>query len=329
MTKDILNRVAASLRPNSRLPDCKRTLTEAETEHAGLEVRIAEADRNASNPSVPDEDARQAVERSNDFRLYQRRLARGIDELRAVVKMKEDARRSEERMTAYAAAKEARDALTMRWDGPGRSAYALLMRLFADTRSNDQAIARANRMLPEGAECLRSAEVEARSSANEARWRSGDEFTRLTSLDWHNFDRPGFAWSPREAERREIAASINADGARIAAAAAAREAANTPQALAAKAAAEAERVKRYLVSQIRYSGGMVTGVRHARGVSGVDNEPVPLWMDERQVRAAEKLGLKVEIAPLKDKPRVDDGKYLRTLGREYADSGVALQVSQL
>ena len=329
MTKHILDKVAASLQKNSRIGDCKRTLAEAETEHAELDTRIAEADRNSTNPSVEDSDARQAVERVNDFRLLQRRLARGIDELRTVIEQKEEARRSEERVTAYSAAKAERDALTERWLKEGASAYALLIQLIADSHSNDQVISQANRLLPEGAERLRSAELEARGPASEERWQNGEQFTRFTSLEHHRFDRSGFAWSLRERERREIAELANQQANRAATVAAAREAANKPEVLAAKAAAEAARYSRFTVSQARYTGAGRIKCQHRDGLSWIGGEigidaPI-LWMHADQVDDARGRGLKVEPAPLKETPAADDGDYLPTLGRGRSNP---LQVSR-
>lgn len=45
---------------------------------------------------------------------------------------------------------------------------------------------------------------------------------------------------------------------------------------------------------------MIKGVRHRDGVSGVDVEPVPLWLDVDQARAAAAMGLKLDPAKPKE-----------------------------
>jgi hypothetical protein len=295
MAQHILDRVAASLRPDSRITDCRKTLAAAEQECAAIDGRIAEAERNSTDPSVADEDSREAWQRAEDFRLLKRRLERAIRELRVAITAKEEARRSEERATAYAEAKTARDALTERWRLFGE-AYGQFVQLLSETHDNDQLLAIINRALPEGGTRLRSAEVEARGVANEARWPNGEPFRRLTSLEWDNFDRSGFAWSVVEAERRALAAREASAAADHAAVMATRAAENTPKALAAKAAAEAARYSPFTVRQARYSGAGRIRVAHRDGVAGIGDEPATLWLHADQVEAATESGLVVEPA---------------------------------
>lgn len=297
MAKHILDRVAASLRPDARIADCIKTLADAEHELASVDARIAEAEGISTDPSVADADARKASQHADDLRLLKRRLTRGIVELRAAISAKEEARRSDERLAAYAEAKAARDALIERWQAAGE-AYAQLIELIADTAANDQLLAKANRALPEGAEHLRSAEVEVRGASDD-RWASGDAFTRFTSLELMAFDRPGFAWSLREAELRKINESMRSNAVWHAAAMAKHAAENTPEALAAKAEAEAARYSRYLVKPKRYSGSGRIRVLHRDGVAGIGADPEHLWLDAEQVDAAKASGVAVEPAPLK------------------------------
>ena len=318
MARSLLERLTLNLKSKSRLADCRRDLAEAEQERAGINGRIADAERISEDPATPDADAELAHRQVADLQFYARRLDRAIAEVRAAIAAREADDGHRARLKEFDEAKAARDALAERWRALA-PVWGAMVKLFADTAANDSLLAQVNRYRPGSTAPLLSAEIEGRGALNEARWpnsigQAGEPFQRLIAMEFPHLDKPGFAWSQRAA-KFSAAALFSAEGERQAAAAAAREARNTPEALAAKAAAEAERVKRYLVSQIRYSGGMVTGVRHARGVSGVDNEPVALWMDERQVLAAEKLRLKVELAPLEDKQRDDNDNFLPSLGR--------------
>jgi hypothetical protein len=334
MARPLLERLTLDLKPKSRLADCRRDLAEAEQERGQVDERIADAERLSEDPATPHADAELAHRQVADLQFYAKRLDRAIADVRAAIVAREADDGHRARLKEFDEAKAARDALTERWRALA-PVWGTIVELFADTAANDALLAQVNHYRPGSTDPLRSAEIEGRGALNSAYWpnsigQAGEPFQRLVAMEFPHLDKPGFAWSQRAAERKFSAASLfSAEGERQAAAVAAREARNTPEALAARAAAEAEHVKRYLLSQVRYSGCMVTGVRHRGGVSGVDNEPVPLWLDERQVRAAEKLGLRVDLAPPEEKPREDDSKYLRMLGREYSDTGIALQASQL
>lgn len=304
MAQSLLDRIATCLRPNGRLADCRRTLSDAEKELGGIDRRIAEAERNSTNPSVTADDARLAWERAEEFRLDKRRIARGIDELRRAIALKEEAQHSEERARAYAQAKTSRDALTERWKAFAEP-YAQLMQLLAETYENDQLLARINRMLPAGDDRLRSAEVEARGALNDERWSSGAQFNRLTNLEWDNWGKSGLGWSLRQAERSVLEAQSARDAASAAAKAAAYAAANTPEGRAEAAKAEAERYSRFTVKQTQYNGSGRILVRHRDGIAGIGNEghgsePVKLWLDAAQVAAAKAAGMSLELLPAEE-----------------------------
>ena len=331
MAKSLLERLALDRRPTGRIADSKRDLAEAVSERAEIDGRIADAERRSEDPATPHDEAELAHRQVADLRFYAKRLDRAITDVRNAIAAKEADAGHHARLKEFDDAKAARDGLTERWQALA-PVWGTLVDLFAETAANDTLLAQVNRYRPGGADPLRSAEIEGRGALNEAWWpnsigQAGEPFQRLVAVDWPHLDRPGFAWSQREAERRAIAAQADSDGARSATVAAAREAASTPEAIAAKAKAEAARFKRFLVSQGRYCGTMLKGIRHRDGVSGVDSEPVGLWMVPEQVRAAEKRGLKLELAPLKEKTRQDGGDFLPTLGRERAESGNTLQVS--
>ena len=326
MARPLLERLTLNLKPKSRLADCRRDLAEAEQERAGIDRRIADAERLSEDPATPHADAELAHRQVADLQFYAKRLDRAIADVRAAIADREADEGHRERLKEFDEAKAKRDALTQRWRALA-PVWGDIVELLASTAANDALLTQVNGYRPGSTAPLLSAEIEGRGALNDAWWpnsigQAGEPFQRLVAMEFPHLDKPGFAWS-RRAAKFSAASLFSAEGERQAAATAAREARNTPEALAAKAAAEAERVKRYLCRQVRYSGCMVTGVRHRDGVSGVDNEPVALWLDERQVRAAEKLGLKVELAPLKDKPGDDDGKFLGTL-QHYANFGNAL-----
>lgn len=298
MAKPLLDRIAADLKPAARLADCRRDLAEAEQERADIDARIADAERRSESPSTGEEEARLAHQQAEDWRLYARRLDRGIGDLQHVIAEKEAAQRSEERLGEFTAAQAARDVLVERWRKLG-PVFDELFALFADTVANDVLLEHVNRQRPEGSEPLRSAELVARRALNENYWpnsigMNGEPFRRLTHLEWQFLDKPGRAWPPNGRNGLEAATSAIANSLQRALATSA--ASKTPEAIEAQRRREAARWTRYEVSQERYRGYAITGIKHRDGAAAVSQHPVSLWMDERQVAAARKAGLRLEKA---------------------------------
>lgn len=298
MGRPLLERLALAHKSTSRISDCKRDLAEAEAERSEIEQRIADCERRSEDPSTPDDEAQLAHRQAADWKFHAKRLDRAIADVRETIAAKLADESHVERRKTFEAAEASRDALVERWNALG-PVWDGLITLLADTAANDALIAQINRQRPHGEPALRSAELEARGALNEERWpnsigQGGEPFQRLTALEWPNLTKPGLAWSLREAERRTIAAQTNRDGAVIAAAAAAREAANTPE--AARAKAEADRYAHYRVAQARYGGAGRIRVVHRDGIAGIGNEAANLWLDVGQVDAAKAAGLAVTEA---------------------------------
>ena len=298
-SKPILERIQAALSPRCRLTDCRTVLADAETELACLDARIAAAERNSTNPSVSNADARLAWEQAQDFRLHKGRLARGIEQLREVIAEKDAAQRSEERLQAYEAVKAEHDILEGEWRDLG-PVFERLFDLFDRTIASDARIADINRHLPAGKPRLRSAELDGRGALNDcyfpdAAGLRGEQLTRFTERPW--MLRPDVAWS-----RDQLRAAVNATVNAFSAASARAQAARSPEVVAAKAEAEAARWTRYEVTQRRYNGGRVR-IDHRGGIAGIGNETgkeaARLWLDERQVEAAKAAGLLIE--PVEEK----------------------------
>lgn len=289
MAKPLAIRITAALKPSARIADIRSTLAEAEAECSRLTAGADDAAQRAEDPSLNDEDANFARRQAEDFAFAARRMARAVEQLKEAETAKLADESYLERRRVYEAAKTDNETLVERLRDRLPCLLEELAELAAAVHADDQRITAVNRDLPRDGQRLRSAEIVARGALNDTHWpnsigENGEFFARLTKMQIPRFDGPEMLWPPREHDGRMAAGA----------------AFTAPPATATPPAQSKRLPDLYRLSQKRYCGSVITGVRHMRGICGVGNEPVTVRMIPSQVSAAKKLGLSVELLQLED-----------------------------
>jgi hypothetical protein len=200
-------RVAAALKPGSRLADCEALIADVQAERERLKSVKLEADARRSDPTLPEAEAAEAHLVHEETILRAIRIERAEMALGEAIRVKKAQARDAIARKRYERVRHERDVLAGELTDKVAPMIDQIVDYLARLRESDIEIASANVSLPDDCEPLESAEVVARG-------KHARQYGARPLVDWQVplFDTPGLAWpvpfgsdGKAEAKRREAA----------------------------------------------------------------------------------------------------------------------------
>jgi hypothetical protein len=282
-----LNERIASARSTDRVTihTLRDLIAETRAERERQAGRHASADADSTDIALNETDRDEAAATAARAGRLVKAYNEALHDLEAKLERKLESEHAKAAEAERAAALAERDEIAVRFREFVPSAIETLIHLSEATNAN-----RA-RMMAAGLQ-ERDAEAEARGIPGNFYDRNApiEQFTKLKIPNWSS---PGRQWPADRAAQARAIELAEAESQRYAASARQR----TPEAIAARKAAEEAQYARYLVQQKPYSGAMRGPFRHRHGISMVANIPVPAEMTKAHVRLAREQGFSVEPAP--------------------------------
>lgn len=190
MAKPLDDRIAAALKPGSRLSDCEDLVIEITAEVERVKAAQASAEDRRTDPAVGEAEAAEANLEVEEAKLRLMRLDRAAAALGDAIAAKKASESERSARNRHEQARKRRDDLAAELServGPMLDELVALLGRLVDS---DSEVAEVNRMtLPDDCEKLESAEVIARGK--HARGHLGH---KLIEMKIPLFDYPGLAW---------------------------------------------------------------------------------------------------------------------------------------